>query len=196
MDTIQPDQKSETEKRVDLVMSSDTLKGDIRDVILDRLKAMPKPWTVMSENEQRDLIYGVESAAENLIRQAALLIAANGYPTIAGQVEQSTLKDDIKTVVRVSRSHPDRQALLDAAGHSCLIVIADVAQFMGERAPAEPDKDQADLPLGGEYTDEDGAGMETVTLPGDHESVGSVTITAPAGVVKAFKAKNKPTADK
>src|ERR1700733_10470426 len=96
---------SDVEKRVDLVMSSDTLMGDIRDVILDRLKAMPKPWTVMSEREQRDLIYGVESAAENLIRQAALLIAANGYPIIGGMVESSTIKDDIKTVVRVSKVH-------------------------------------------------------------------------------------------
>ena len=36
------------------VLNTDTLFGDLRDAILDRLKAMPKPWTVMSEQEQRD----------------------------------------------------------------------------------------------------------------------------------------------
>lgn len=168
---------SEVEKRVEFVMSSDTLMGDIRDVMLDRLKAMPKPWTVMSENEQRDLIWGVSSAAENLIRQAALLIAANGYPTIQGQVEQSTIKDDIKTIVRVAKSHPDRLSLMDAAGHSCILVIADVAQFMGERAPAKPDPEQPDM-------------IETATLVDDD---GVVTeITAPSSVVKTFRGKNKP----
>jgi hypothetical protein len=168
---------SDVEKRVELVMSSDTLMGDIRDVILDRLKAMPKPWTVMSENEQRDLIYGVESAAENLIRRAALLIAANGYPIIEGRVEQSALKDDIKTVVRVSKHHPDRLSLLDAAGHSCIIVIADVAQFMGERAPAEPDPEQPELDI--PVADN---GAATAAEPGEDVP----------GNVKPFKSKNKP----
>lgn len=164
---------SAVEQRANLVLASDTLMGDIRDAILDRLKAMPKPWTVMSENEQRDLIYGVENAAQNLIRQAALLMAANGYPTINGQVESSTIKDDIKTVVRVSKTHGDRLALLDAAGHPCIIVIADIAQFLGERAPAEPDKDEPVLELGAEYTSQDGDGME-------------------ASNVKPLKGKNKP----
>lgn len=169
---------SDVEKRVELVMSSDTLMGDIRDAILDRLKAMPKPWTVMSENEQRDMIYGVESAAENLIRKASLLIAANGYPTIQGQVESSTIKDDIKTVVRVSKSHQDRLSLLDASGHSCLIVIADVAQFMGERAPATPDPEEPelDIPV---------ADNGEATEPEAGEPV--------PGNVKPFKGKNKPT---
>lgn len=171
------DEMSDVGRRVDFVMSSDTLMGDIRDAMLDRLKAMPKPWTVMSEREQRDLIYGVENAAGNLIRQAALLIAANGYPTIQGQVEQSTIKDDIKTIVRVAKSHPDRLALMDAAGHSCILVIADVAQFMGERAPAKPDPEQPDM-------------IETVT---NVDEDGIVTeITGPSNVVKHFRGKNKP----
>lgn len=130
-------------------LDTSTLYGDLRDAILDRLRAMPKPYTVMSEAEQREMIEGVERASAHLVDQAVKLIAANGKPTITATVEQCTAKDGIKVVLTASRHDPLRYELLDAVGKSALIVVADAVPYMGERELAKPDPDQPELPVGG-----------------------------------------------
>lgn len=130
------------------VLNTDTLFGDLRDAILDRLKAMPKPWTVMSETEQRDMIYGVESATTHLIHAAVNLVAANGHPTIKATFESATVKDGLKAVLQLSRHDPMRHELIDTVGKAVVIVVADAEQFMGQKAPAKPDPREPPLPLG------------------------------------------------
>jgi hypothetical protein len=126
--------------------STDTLYGDLRDAILDRLRAMPKPYTVMSEKEQGEMIEGVERVASHLVHQAVKLIAANGKPTIPATVEQCTAKDGIKVVLKVSLHDPLRYELLDAVGKPALLVVADASPYMGEDGPVKPDPDQPPLP--------------------------------------------------
>jgi hypothetical protein len=133
------------EDEQDALPSTDTLYGDLRDAILDRLRAMPKPYTVMSEQEQREMIEGVERVSAHLVNEAVKLIAANGKPTITATVEQCTAKDGIKVVLKASRHDPLRYELLDAVGKSALIVVADCEPYMGEKAPAKPDPDQTAL---------------------------------------------------
>lgn len=130
----------------DELPNTDTLYGDLRDAILDRLRAMPKPWTVMSETEQTEMIEGVERAARHLVYSAVNLIAANGRPVIRAQVEQCTAKDGIKAVLRVSQFDELRHELFDAVGKSALIVVADAEPYLGEKEPAKPDPDQPTLP--------------------------------------------------
>lgn len=128
-------------------LDTETLFGDLRDAILDRLKAMPKPWTVMSENEQRDLIIGVEMATRHLINSAVTLIAANGHPTIKATLASATVKDGIKAVLQMSMHDPMRHELMDAVGKPVVVVVAEVAQFLGEKSPAKPDPQEPALPL-------------------------------------------------
>lgn len=61
---------------VALEIETATLMGDLRTAILDRLRAMPKPWTVMSEGEQSDLIAGCERVAVHLVTEATRIVAA------------------------------------------------------------------------------------------------------------------------
>lgn len=128
--------------------ATDTLYGDLRDAVLARLKAMPKPWTVMSEQEQWDMITGVERACEHLIRTAVDLIAANGHAVIRGTLEQAVVKDGIKAVLKLSQHDAQRHELTDAVGGAVLLVVANYNAFMGARGPAKPDPDQPVLPMG------------------------------------------------
>lgn len=125
----------------------ETLTGDVRDFILDRLKheQSKRPWHERSEADQRDTIHQVEAAVERVVRQAVELIAASGRRTIRATLEQVTVKDGITGKVVMSKFDAQRHALMDATGATILIVVADSDQFSGERAPAEIKPDQPEL---------------------------------------------------
>lgn len=138
---------------------TDTLVGDLRDIILSRLRAMPKPWTVMSEAEQQDMIYGVENAARTLVNDAVNLIASNGNPCVRAMVEQAVFKDGLKVVLSASKHDERRHELADAVGASVLVVITDAAKYGGEQSPARPDPDQPDM-IGEDDGESDGENVK------------------------------------
>ena len=125
----------------------ETLSGDVRDFILDRLKheQNKRPWHERSEAEQRDTVHAVEAHVTGLLRQAVELIAAQGRRTIRATLEAVTIKDGIKATVSLSKFDPQRHSLSDAQGASILIVVADPEEFQGERGPVEITPDQATL---------------------------------------------------
>lgn len=126
-------------ERVFEILDSSTLRGDLRDALLDRLKTMPKPWTVLSEAEQAELIAGCDRVAMSLVTRAVCLIAANGFTALPGILEKVTVKDGMQVVVQLSRKDPHRHELIDTMGNSVMVVIAQADMFMGEQGPAKPD---------------------------------------------------------
>lgn len=122
-----------------------TVTGDVRDFLLDRVKTMGKPWTAMSEDDQRDQIYACKSAAEHLVRTVVQVIAAAGRKVIVGQLVKVNVKDKIQAQVDFSKLDEQRHELFDSVGTPVLLVVADAEQFTGERAPAEPIPDQQDM---------------------------------------------------
>lgn len=138
----QPPQSAEEEK-LDLV--AETLTGDIRDFLLDRVKRLGKPWAAMSEDEQSDQIIQATEAAINLVKKAVNVIAADGRCTMVGQLVKVQVKDKIQCQVDFNKSDEFRHELFDSTGQAVLLVVADAEPFTGERGPAEPTPDQSDL---------------------------------------------------
>lgn len=130
-----------------ITMAADTLTGDVRDFVLDRIRHEQdkRPWDQRSEAEQRDTIHRVETMARDLVVRAVELIAAEGRRTIKATLEQVTIKDGIKATVTLSKFDPQRHCLMDAQGASILIVVADADEFTGERAEVQVKPDQAEL---------------------------------------------------
>jgi hypothetical protein len=140
-----PDNQDISEETQDL--ASETLKGDLRDFVLDRIKHKPKVWQQMTESEQRDLIHETESAVSDIIRRAVHIIAAEGRQAITATLEQVTVKDGIKAVATLSKHDPFRHELVDAQGKAILIVVADASAHMGQQEEAKPDADEPQLPM-------------------------------------------------
>lgn len=136
----QPDKVDET---IDL--ASETLTGDVRDFLLDRVKNLSMPWPKMTEEEQAGVIHSCTAAAEHLVRQIVVLIASQGRKAIVGNLLQVTRKDSIKAQVEFAKTDELRHELFDAQGSAVLLVVADAEPFTGERAPAEPDPNQTEL---------------------------------------------------
>ena len=143
--TIDPDAASAA-----IDVATETLTGDIRDFILDRLRheQSKAPWHQRAEADQRDTVHQVETAVERVIRKAVELIAAQGRRTIRATLEQVTVKDGITGKIVLSKFDEQRHALMDATGATILIVVADPDSFTGERAPVEILPDQMELGAG------------------------------------------------
>ncbi len=139
---------------------AETLSGDLRDHLLDRLRNMPKLWQQMKEHEQRDYAHAVNDFCCTLIKRAVKLIEADERVTIEVNLDEVAFKPKgIVAKLGLYAIDPDiRHALVDAQGKPILIVVADATKYLGEQAPARIDKQQPDLPLadpGGSKIDAD-----------------------------------------
>lgn len=132
-----------------LELAAETLTGDLRDFILDRLRheQNKRPWHERSEAEQRDTVHQVETAVRHAVTRAVEIIAAGGLRTIKATIEQVTVKDGIKATLTMSKFDENRHNLIDATGSTVLLVVADPEDFTGERAEVEIKPDNPGLPL-------------------------------------------------
>lgn len=128
-------------------LAADTLTGDLRDFILDKLRHEQdkRPWHERSETDQRDTVHQVEVAVRSAVTRAVDIIAGAGHRSITAAVAQVTVKDGIKAVLELSRHDPQRHSLVDACGARVMLVIADPDEFDGERAPVAVKPDQAEM---------------------------------------------------
>lgn len=128
-----------------VLFDADTLMGDVRDALLDRIKGMDHPYKLLKEDQQLELIDGCERIARNLVTEAVRIIAANGRTVIPALLEQCTIKDGVKAVLTMSQHDPHRHELTDAVGKPVLVVVADASQYMGEGDKPKPEPEQSDI---------------------------------------------------
>ena len=158
-----------------------TLAGDLRDFVLDLLRTLPRTWAQMSEAEQTARAYGVSNACRKVVRDAVALLETDERVTIECLFQEVAFKDKGKIVAKFGMEYAGedtRIALTKAQGKEILIVVADAAQYMGERAPAAVDKQQPDLPLpdAGERVEAD---LDTILAGDDSEQpAGQITSLA------------------
>lgn len=149
-------------------MTADTIGKDILAAIVTELKLLPKPWPELAESKQNDIIDRLRSRVESNVRMAVHLIASQGRTVVAGDLDQITIKDGVKAVVKFSSAAPNLHELYDAASKAVLVVVANAADHTGGMDEIRGDGDQRIMDLGHEYHDNDGGGMDgdVVDAPG------------------------------
>ena len=135
-------------------LTSETLRGDIRDSLLSWFKAQPKAWPYMAESEQRSLADAADRYSYSLIKQASKLIAAGERPCIVATLIEYKEKDGVEAKLKLPSRGEVVAALHEACGREVLIVASGEEAFDGEAGPAESDVDDPKFPnLGEEYQD-------------------------------------------
>jgi hypothetical protein len=129
-----------------------TLAGDVRDAMLEWVKALRKPYAQMSESEQRTVIASLDMAARRLVRGAVRVVAAEDHPFVEialGQASVEVTKDGkiIKGKFGAAFTPDNHVFFGENTGARVVIVGVSAADYQGERAPAVPDPDQPDLPI-------------------------------------------------
>jgi|HubBroStandDraft_1064217.scaffolds.fasta_scaffold09816_16 hypothetical protein len=139
-----PEAATAEEKPDFVTLATDTLMGDLRDFVLDRLKHEhnPLPWNMRGEDQQRETINRVESAMRTWVHRAVVLIAAQGAKAARGSLIKFVVKDGIQMQINFAASDALRHELADHVGNSMLVIIADTEIHQGERSavPVTPDQ--------------------------------------------------------
>lgn len=138
-------------------LAARTLSGDLRDHFIDLFRGMKNPWYLLNEIEQTRVAEDIGDACREAIRKAVVMIAADDFPTITATLSDVKIKKDgIEGKLGLGRYDPERHLLFDAAGGEVLMILADARRYIAARGLARVDKQQPDLPLDGEATDDPG----------------------------------------
>lgn len=130
----------------------ETLMGDLRDVMLMRVRTARKPWEQMTEEEQSFLANGLELAAKDIIRRTVRLLNDHEWPHAVVTLGEVKIKGEkgIEAKVTCTNIEHNRTVLGEHVGDQIMVLMVDSATFMSERAPVQIDPDQAKMPLDGE----------------------------------------------
>lgn len=139
----------------------ETLRGDLRDVMLGRVRTTRKPWAQMTEAEQTDLANGLDLAAGDMIRRMVRLLTSFEWPHAAVTLGEVKIKGEkgIEAKIACPNVEHNRTVLGEHVGKHVMVLMVDSDTFMDERAPVDIKPDQPSLEL------EDGAGVPDPAEP-------------------------------
>ena len=153
-------------------MTAESIGRDLLQALVMELKLLPKPWPELSKDKQDDIIDRLRNRVETNVKMAVHMLAAEGRVTIACELDQITIKDGVKAVVKFGSSTPNLHELYEASGKAVLVVIANPAQHTGGMDEIKGEADQRAMDLGHEYDPNgDGNGMEGTGTGGDDDNV-------------------------
>lgn len=141
-------------------MTADTVGKDLLQALLMELRLLPEPWPKLSKSRQDDVIDRLRARVETSIKMAVHLLASEGRTVVAGGLDQITIKDGVKAVVKFSPNAENLHELYDVAGKSVLVVVADAGNHTGGMDEVTGEPDQRAMDLGHEYHNNDGGGMD------------------------------------
>ncbi len=141
-------------------MTANTIGRDLLSALVAELKLLPQPWVKLSQSKQDDIIDRLRDRVDANIKMAVHLIASEGRTVVQGDLDQVTIKDGAKVVIKIGRGAESLHDLYDSQGKAVLIVVADSQPHTGGMGQVRGEADQRAMNLGKEYTDGDGDGMD------------------------------------
>ncbi|WP_448191877.1 hypothetical protein [Azospirillum sp. sgz301742] len=126
-------------------IARETLKGDIRDFLLDRLKhdKSPLPWDAQPEHVQRETIQAAERAAERLIEKVAQVVRGEGRIVVEMALEYFVVKDGVRATLTAPKTLDLLAQLSAAQGSTVSLVFVSTEHVQGQRKPRFAKPDQA-----------------------------------------------------
>ena len=141
-------------------MTADTIGKDLLGALLTELRLLPEPWPKLSKSKQDDVIDRLRNRVESNVRMAVHMLAAEGRICVAGDLDQITIKDGVKAVVKFGINAANLHELYEVAGQAVLIVVANAGNHIGGMDEIQGETDQRAMNLGHEYNpNDDGEGF-------------------------------------
>lgn len=140
-------------------MTAETIGLDLLKALLDEIRLMPDVWQKLTKRKQDDIIERLRSRVGVNVKMAVHTLAAAGRTVVAGDLDQITIKDGVKAVVKFSQAAPNMHELYEASGKAVLIVVASADNHTAGMDDVEGEEDQRAFDMGHEYHDNDGGGM-------------------------------------
>lgn len=144
-------------------MTADSVGKDLLSALVTELKLLPDVWVKLSERKQNDIIDRLRARVASNVAMAVHALASAGRTVVAGDLDQITIKDGVKAVIKFGANAPSLHELYEAQGKAVLVVVASADDHTDGMHDVKGESDQRGLDLGKEYTSEDGDGMNGPT---------------------------------
>ncbi|WP_234775218.1 cell division protein FtsK [Paraburkholderia tropica] len=141
-------------------MTAESVGKDLLSALVTELKLLPDVWVKLSKAKQDDIIDRLRDRVQSNIAMAVHTLASAGRTVVSGDLDQITIKDGVKAVIKFGANAPSLHELYEASGKAVLVVVASADDHTGGMDDVEGEVDQRGLDLGKEYTDNDGDGMD------------------------------------
>jgi hypothetical protein len=153
--------KSESKSESEIsCMTAETIGKDLLYALVQEIQLLPNVWPKLSEAKQDGVIERLRKRVSKVIGMAVYQLAAQGRTGILGELEQITIKDGVKAVVKIEPDAENLHCLYEAAGQPVLVVIANPDDNLGGMDEIKGEADQRAMDLGHEYNPNgDGEGM-------------------------------------
>lgn len=144
-----------------LSMTSETVGRDLLQALVQEIKLLPDTWVKLSKAKQDDVIDRLRNRVEHGVKMAVHLISAEGRTVVVGDLDQITIKDGVKAVVKFGTHAANLHELYEASGKAVLVVVSNPDQHTGGMDDIKGESDQRAMDLGHEYDPNgDGKGMD------------------------------------
>ncbi len=150
----------DTPKQDPRAMVASTIGVELLQAVVQEVRLLPDVWPKLPKAKQDDVIDRLRARVETNVKMAVHLLAANGRTVVAGDLEQITIKDGVKAVVKFGPNAANLHELYDVAGKAVLLAVANAADYTGGMEQVRGESDQRAMDLGHEYKpNSDGEGM-------------------------------------
>lgn len=161
-------------------MTADSVGKDLLSALVTEIKLLSQPWAKLPKAKQDDVIDRLRARVDDNVKMAVHLLSAQGRTVVAGDLDQITIKDGVKAVVKFSSKAPNLHELYEQSGKAVLVVVANAADHTVGMDEVHGESNQRAMDLGHEYDPNgDGKGMdensdviegETLGLPSPGET--------------------------
>lgn len=143
-----------------LNMTVNTIGTDLLQALLQEIKLLPDVWQKMSKRKQDDVLDRLRSRVDANIKMAVHLIASEGRTVVAGTLDQITIKDGVKAVVKFNQNAENLHELYESNANPVLVVVANHTEHTGGMDEVVGESDQRAMNMGHEYNQRDtGTGL-------------------------------------
>lgn len=114
-------------------MTADTVGKDLLGALVQEIRLLPDVWPKLPKKKQDDVIDRLRKRVEENVNMAVFTLAAQDRTVVAGSLDQITIKDGVKAVIKFSIKSPNLDGLYEAAsdGSDVLVVVAGVKEHTG-----------------------------------------------------------------
>lgn len=138
-------QDLETTEDFPRIHATETLGTDLLGALLDEIKILPKPWQMLPQHQQNEIIDRLRERVKENVQRAVTIIAQDTRVTVTATLKEVKFQGGIEAKLVLSKANQHRLDLADNVGEQVLVVIMPAEHFTNGMDDVQGDADQPDI---------------------------------------------------
>lgn len=127
---------------------AETVLGEMMELILRAPKEMQVGWGMLTEQQQKNIIFESEIVARKRIEQIVDLVSSTDHDSLKVSIDHAKIKSDrVLAQISFAASEKNREHFIDFIDSQVMLTLVDPEEFMGEAGKPEAEPDQRSLAL-------------------------------------------------